>query len=105
MPSALLTGCASGIGRHLIGVLSGAGYRLTATHRSLERLRAVAAEDRWPESIRLAEIDVRSPDDVIVFELDTQSNDRKRRQLSDIRCERVFAAHPGWAGYIERGSV
>jgi uncharacterized protein (DUF362 family) len=47
---------------------------------------------------------VRSPDDVIVFELDTQSNDRKGRQLSDIRCERVFAAHPGWAGYIERGS-
>jgi uncharacterized protein (DUF362 family) len=54
---------------------------------------------------KLRVTDVRSPDDVIVFELDSQSNDRKRRQLSDIRCERVFAAHPGWAGYIERGSV
>jgi hypothetical protein len=54
---------------------------------------------------KLRVTDVRSPDDVIVFESDTRSNDRQRRQLSEIGCERVFAAHPGWAGYIEREPV
>jgi len=54
---------------------------------------------------KLRVTEVNSPDDVIVFEPDPRNNERRCRRLSDIRCERVFAAHPGWAGYIERGSA
>jgi len=45
---------------------------------------------------------VRNPDDVVVNEVDARNLDLRSRPLSEIRCERVFLAHPGWVGHIER---
>jgi 3-oxoacyl-[acyl-carrier protein] reductase len=58
----LLTGCASGIGKHLTGALAARGDRVYATDVDLDRLRAAAREDRWPEDrVVLARLDVRDP--------------------------------------------
>ena len=54
---------------------------------------------------KLRVTDVRNPDDVIVFETDHHSREVRQRELSDILCERVFLAHPGWTGQIERKSA
>jgi NAD(P)-dependent dehydrogenase (short-subunit alcohol dehydrogenase family) len=43
----LLTGCASGMGRHLTGVLLRAGHRVLATDVDAAVLAQVAAEDGW----------------------------------------------------------
>jgi uncharacterized protein (DUF362 family) len=45
---------------------------------------------------------VSKPEDVVVFEVDARNHDVQRRPLNEIRCERVFLAHPGWTGHIER---
>jgi len=58
----VLTGAASGIGRHLTGALARAGYRLVATDLEAGRLREAAREDRWPEeAVRARPLDVRDP--------------------------------------------
>lgn len=49
----LLTGCASGIGRHLAGRLLASGYQVVATDLRLDALQEVAQEDKWPESSSL----------------------------------------------------
>lgn len=55
-----LTGCASGIGRHLAGVFLRGGARVFATDHAWEALEARAAGDRWPvERLRLRALDVR----------------------------------------------
>ncbi len=54
---------------------------------------------------KLRVTEVRSPDDVIVFETDIRNSEIKRRALSEIGCERVLLAHPGWIGHIERESA
>lgn len=43
----LITGAASGIGRHLVGAFLRRGERVAASDLSLERLREVAREDTW----------------------------------------------------------
>ena len=43
----LLTGCASGMGRHLTGVLLKLGHRVAATDVNETGLRAAAAADGW----------------------------------------------------------
>jgi 3-oxoacyl-[acyl-carrier protein] reductase len=43
----LLTGCASGIGRHLATVLADKGHRLICTDINLEALEEVARRSRW----------------------------------------------------------
>lgn len=56
----LLTGAASGIGRHLAGALSGHGDKVLATDVNEEALSAAAAADRWPEAnVRRQRLDVR----------------------------------------------
>jgi hypothetical protein len=45
---------------------------------------------------------VRRPEDVSVIEIDARSGELARRTLGELRCERAFAAHPGWVGHIER---
>ncbi len=45
---------------------------------------------------------VRRPEDVAVREVDAGSCDVRRRSLDEIRCDRVFLAHPGWIDHIER---
>jgi uncharacterized protein (DUF362 family) len=54
---------------------------------------------------RLRITGVSNPEDVVVYEVDARSHDVQRRQLSEIRCEHVFLAHPGWIGHIERKSA
>jgi 3-oxoacyl-[acyl-carrier protein] reductase len=59
----LLTGCASGIGRHLAGRLSAAGHQLVLTDLHLDPLRAAAAEDAWNmDGALLRALDVRDGD-------------------------------------------
>ncbi len=58
-----VTGCASGIGRHLVGALARRGHRVLATDVNEEGLAAAAKAGAWPEAqVRLQGLDVRSPD-------------------------------------------
>ncbi len=59
----LITGCASGIGRHLAGEALTRGHRVLATDVDLESLAGHAAEAGWPEErARTEKLDVRDPD-------------------------------------------
>ncbi|MDF1664971.1 MAG: SDR family oxidoreductase, partial [Planctomycetota bacterium] len=49
----LLTGCASGIGRHLTGQMLARGHSVVATDLAYDKLLKVAEEDGWPEEKRL----------------------------------------------------
>jgi len=54
-----LTGCASGIGRHLANALIDVGHRVWATDVAIDRLRAHAEERAWPSDRSVcAELDV-----------------------------------------------
>lgn len=60
----LLTGCASGIGRHLTGALSALGHRIVATDLDEAALTAAAEARRWDrERVLLQRLDVRREDD------------------------------------------
>lgn len=60
----LLTGCASGIGLHLAGVLAGRGCRVMATDVDEAGLSARARERGWdPARVRLRKVDVRRAED------------------------------------------
>lgn len=55
-----LTGCASGMGKHLTGVLLGQGHRVFATDVRLPALEAAAQESGWDrDRVRLSAHDVR----------------------------------------------
>lgn len=57
----VLTGCASGIGLHLTGVLAGRGHRLVATDVDAAALSERARERGWdPAQVLLRQLDVRS---------------------------------------------
>lgn len=57
----ILTGAASGMGRHLAGALARRGHRVLATDVAAAALDEAARADRWPdESVRRAVLDVRS---------------------------------------------
>lgn len=59
-----LTGCASGMARHLTGVLLGQGHRVFATDVNLPALEAAAQERSWAQDrVRLRALDVRNADD------------------------------------------
>lgn len=58
----VLTGCASGIGRHFTGLLLARGHRVMATDLNETGLRQVAEDDAWPaERTLLRPLDVRDP--------------------------------------------
>ena len=60
----VLTGCASGIGRHLTGALSARGHRLIATDLDDKALEAEAARRGWSrDAVKLRKLDVRSEAD------------------------------------------
>ena len=62
--SVLITGCASGIGRHLTARLAEAGYRVWASDVDLPRLQEASAADRWvAERVCCLPLDVRRADD------------------------------------------
>lgn len=46
----VVTGCASGIGRHLVGALSTRGHRVVATDLDEARLASCDTSDGWPEA-------------------------------------------------------
>ena len=59
-----MTGCASGIGRHVAGLLLKRGDRVYATDVNLEALKTCAVEDQWPEErSRCDQLDVRNRED------------------------------------------
>lgn len=56
----ILTGCASGIGQHLAGVLAAQGHRLIVTDINEEGLRAYAQERAWSDQqVLVRRLDVR----------------------------------------------
>jgi len=60
----LLTGCASGIGRHLTGALSARGHKILATDINDQALAVEADRCRWtPERVVRRRLDVRSEAD------------------------------------------
>lgn len=59
---ALVTGAASGIGRHLVGVLHARGFLVVATDRDTAGLERAGAEDVWPvDRVASAALDVTEP--------------------------------------------
>lgn len=57
-----ITGCASGIGRHLVGALARRGDSVVASDLDYPRLVAVAAEDGWDEArVLVLRLDVADP--------------------------------------------
>lgn len=57
----LITGCASGMGRHFAGVLAARGARVLATDVNLEALEAQATALGWPKDrVILRRLDVRA---------------------------------------------
>jgi uncharacterized protein (DUF362 family) len=54
------------------------------------------------EQLRITQ--VRQPDDVRVFEARSGDGGLHEQRLDEIRCNRVFAPHPGWLGHLERES-
>ncbi|MBK8313407.1 MAG: SDR family oxidoreductase [Acidobacteria bacterium] len=59
-----LTGCASGISRHIADNLIREGHCVFATDINYEALAAHAQAGKWPEErVRLRRLDVRDPDD------------------------------------------
>ena len=59
----LLTGCASGMGRHLAGALVHRGMRLVAADVNLAAMQSWANEHGWPDDrIELCQLDVRAAD-------------------------------------------
>lgn len=62
--SFLVTGSASGIGRHLTGLLARAGHRVLATDVAAEALAAAARDDGWdPTRVGTLRLDVRRADE------------------------------------------
>lgn len=60
----LLTGCASGIGRHLTSRLIGRGHQVMATDINIDALRLEAQRGGWPGGqVILRRLDVRDPQD------------------------------------------
>jgi len=60
----LITGCASGIGKHLVGALSRRGFRVVATDVDLVTLEKKAVEETWDkENVRLGKLDVRNEEE------------------------------------------
>jgi len=58
----LLTGCASGIGKHLADELLKRGHRVLATDIDFEALCSHAEASRWPpDRVRVVKLDVRDP--------------------------------------------
>ena len=57
-------------------------------------------ESMRDETLRIT--GVRNPADVAVVEVDAASFDAADRRLDDLRAERTFTPHPGWAGHVER---
>lgn len=59
---AIVTGAASGIGRHLVGALAQSGREVLACDFDADRLADARAADKWPESsVTTTVFDVRDP--------------------------------------------
>jgi len=56
----LITGCSSGLGKHLARAVAARGDQLVATARNVETLRDLA--DQFPETVRLCPLDVTRPE-------------------------------------------
>jgi uncharacterized protein (DUF362 family) len=75
----------------------------------LAALRLMGYDERRLPKIReamaaraLRVTEVREPSDVQVCEVDATTLVQRAQPVDAIRCERVFAPHPGWRGHVER---
>ena len=59
-----MTGCASGIGRHVTDLLTKAGHSVFATDIDIEALGNYAQQQGWPsDRVKIRKLDVRSPEE------------------------------------------
>ncbi|WP_077922353.1 SDR family oxidoreductase [Spirosoma sp. 209] len=102
MKICLLTGCASGIGRHLTGVLLREGYSVAATDVAISQLHQAARTDHWPaDRTLLLPLNVRSETDwqyVIRQTLD-------RWQRIDIGLNIAGVIRPGYVATITQEDI
>jgi 3-oxoacyl-[acyl-carrier protein] reductase len=90
----LMTGSASGIGRHLTGALSRRGHKVVATDVDRESLAKRAAQDRWDaKRVRAFKLDVRSEED---WEAALDLTEREFSGL-DVVMNVAGVLVPGWA--------
>jgi len=98
----VLTGCASGIGRHLAGALSRRGHRILATDLDERTLAARAEEDRWEgQRVRLARLDVRRAEEW------EAALDLAEKELGgiDVVMNVAGALRPGWVQEITPADI
>jgi 3-oxoacyl-[acyl-carrier protein] reductase len=98
----VLTGCASGIGRHLVGALARRGHRILATDLDERGLAARAEEDRWDKQrVLLARLDVRRVEEW------EAALDRAEKELGavDVLMNVAGALRPGWVEEITPADI
>ncbi|UQA58283.1 SDR family oxidoreductase [Polyangium aurulentum] len=98
----VLTGCASGIGRHLAGALSRRGHRVLATDLDERTLAARAEEDCWDKQrVRLARLDVRRAEEW------EAALDLAEKELGgmDVLMNVAGALRPGWVQEITPADI
>ncbi|MCC5830792.1 MAG: SDR family oxidoreductase [Phycisphaeraceae bacterium] len=89
-PAALITGCSSGIGQHLVRCLDGMGWHIAATARDSK----VAATACGPLSQRVG-----------WFDLDVTSDDSRRRAVTQIKAWLTDRGLSGLKGLVNNAGI
>ncbi len=98
----LLTGAASGIGRHLADCLVTRGERLLATDVAVEPLENYATAQGWPQDrVRTARLDVRSTEDWEAAIAAAATNWGRLDVLLNV----AGYVHPGWIHEVDAEEI
>lgn len=102
MRTVLITGCASGIGRHLAGCFAAVGEQVLATDVNEAGLRQAAAEDLWPrDNVECRTMDVTSAD----AWQETIYHATKTHGSLDIVLNVAGYLKPGWLKDLDPGEI
>jgi 3-oxoacyl-[acyl-carrier protein] reductase len=98
----LVTGCASGIGRHLVGAAARRGHSVLATDRAVEALEQAARVEDWPpHRIHTRALDVTDP---AAWE-GAVAEALERFGALDVLLNVAGVLQPGWIHEVEASQV